>query len=109
MVQQIFQEPQMSPVKAWFGYHMPNFTFPGVPAERLFDRVVELACAAEGAGFAQVTVMDHLYQIGGVGPETEPMLEAYTALGALAARTSKVRLGTHCLLYTLTLPTNSRV
>src|SRR2546421_5382420 len=84
----------MSAIKPWFGYHMPNFTFPGVPAERIFDRVVELACAAEGAGFAQVTVMDHLYQIGGVGPETEPMLEAYTLLGALAARTSKVRLGT---------------
>ena len=78
----------------WFGYHMPNFTFSGVPPERTFDRVVELACAAEAAGFSQVTVMDHLYQIRGVGPETDPMLEAYTTLGALAARTSKVRLGT---------------
>src|SRR5438105_530310 len=84
----------MTAAKPWFGYHMPNFTFPGVPAERTSDRVVELACAAEAAGFAQVTVMDHLYQIGGVGPETEPMLEAYTVLGALAARTSKARLGT---------------
>lgn len=78
----------------WFGYHMPNFTYPGVPRERLFDRVVELACAAEGSGFALVTVMDHFYQIKGVGPETDPMLEAYTTLGALAARTSRVKLGT---------------
>src|SRR5438477_5207015 len=84
----------MTAGKPWFGYHMPNFSFPGVPPERIFDRVVELACAAEAAGFAQVTVMDHLYQIAGVGPETEPMLEAYTVLGALAARTSKARLGT---------------
>jgi len=39
-------------------------------------------------------VMDHFYQIHGVGPEEEPMLEAYTTLGALAARTTRVSLGT---------------
>jgi F420-dependent oxidoreductase-like protein len=77
-----------------FGFHMPNFTFPEAAPEGLVDRVVETAQAAERAGFDLVTVMDHFYQIGGVGPETEPMLEAYTALGALAARTSRVRLGT---------------
>src|SRR5512135_2906006 len=77
-----------------FGYHMPSFTFPDVPRERLFARVVELARAAEGAGFDLVTVMDHFYQIPPVGPETEPMLEGYTTLGALAASTSRVRLGT---------------
>src|SRR2546426_4406838 len=73
---------------------MPTFTFPGVRSDGLFDHAATLAKAAEDAGFGLVTVMDHLYQIGGVGPETEPMLEAYTALGALGARTSKVRLGT---------------
>lgn len=73
---------------------MPNFTFPGVPTEGLFDRVVRNAQAAERAGFDLVTVMDHFYQIGVVAPETDPMLEAYTALGALAAGTSRVRLGT---------------
>jgi F420-dependent oxidoreductase-like protein len=78
----------------YFGYHLPSFSFPGVPPEGLFEHVVELATAAEAAGFDQVTVMDHFYQIRGVGPETEPMLEAYTALAALAARTSRVRLGT---------------
>ncbi|HSR24990.1 MAG TPA: LLM class F420-dependent oxidoreductase, partial [Candidatus Eisenbacteria bacterium] len=78
----------------FFGYHMPNFSFPGIAPEARFDRVVELACAAESAGFDAVTVMDHFYQIGGVGPEDEPMLEAYTTLGALAACTSRVRLAT---------------
>jgi len=77
-----------------FGFHMPNFTFPGVPNERLFDRVVEQAKAAEEAGFDLVTVMDHFYQIRGIGPQTDPMLEAYTTLGALAAKTSRVKLGT---------------
>jgi F420-dependent oxidoreductase-like protein len=73
---------------------MPNFTFPGAEGPALFDRVVENARAAEAAGFDLVTVMDHFYQIRGVGPETEPMLEAYTTLAALAAKTSRVKLAT---------------
>ena len=73
---------------------MPNFTFPGVPDDRLFDRVVANAQAAEKAGFDMVTVMDHFYQIRGIGPETEPMMEAYTTLAALATKTSRVKLGT---------------
>src|SRR5947208_359160 len=79
---------------AFFGFHMPTFTFRGVPNDRLFDRVVENAKAAERAGFDLVTVMDHLYQIRGIGPETEPMMEAYTTLSALATQTSRVKLGT---------------
>jgi F420-dependent oxidoreductase-like protein len=81
-------------MRPFFGYHIPNFTFAGVPDTGLFDRVAELAVAAETAGFDLVTVMDHFYQIGAVGAEEEPMLEAYTTLGALAARTERVMLGT---------------
>jgi F420-dependent oxidoreductase-like protein len=79
---------------AFFGFHMPNYTFPGVAPDRLFDRVAADAQAAERAGFDLVTVMDHFYQIRGIGPETEPMLEAYTTLSALATKTSKVKLAT---------------
>jgi len=78
----------------WFGYHMPNFTFPDVPAEGLFDHVASLAGAAEREGFGLVTVMDHLYQIRGVGQETDPMLEGWSVLAALSQRTQRVRLGT---------------
>ncbi len=78
----------------FFGFHMPNFTFAGADGPALFDRVVANTLAAEAAGFDLVTVMDHFYQIRGVGAETDPMLEAYTTLGALAARTSRVKLGT---------------
>ncbi len=78
----------------WFGLHLPNYTFPDTPPERIFERVVEMTSAAETAGFSLVTVMDHFYQIRGVGPETEPMLEAYSTLAALSQRTSRVRLGT---------------
>jgi F420-dependent oxidoreductase-like protein len=81
-------------MNAFFGFHMPTFTFPGVPPDRLFDRVAENAKAAEKAGFDLVTVMDHFYQIRGIGPETEPMMEAYTTLSALATQTSRVKLGT---------------
>jgi F420-dependent oxidoreductase-like protein len=77
-----------------FGYHMPNFSFPDLPPARLFERIVELVQAAEAADFDLVTVMDHFYQIRGVGPETEPMLEAYTTLPALAMATRRIRLGT---------------
>ena len=73
---------------------MPNYTHKGTPDAGLFDRVVEQAKAAEAAGFDLVTVMDHFYQIRGMGPATDPMLEAYTTLGALAASTSRVKLGT---------------
>ncbi len=80
-------------MRPFFSFHMPSFTFQGVPDDRLFDRAAELAMAAESAGFDMVTVMDHFYQIEVVGNEDEPMLEAYTMLGALAARTSRVKLG----------------
>ncbi len=78
----------------FFGYHMPSFTYPSVRREDLFDQVVRLARSAEAAGFELITVMDHFYQIAGIGKEDEPMLEGYVTLGALARETSKARLST---------------
>ncbi len=73
--------------------HLPNFNYPGIAPERLFEHLVEIARTAEESGFTSVTVMDHLHQIRGVGPPTNWMLEGNTILGALAARTSRVSLG----------------
>jgi F420-dependent oxidoreductase-like protein len=81
-------------MKPWFGLHLPNFTFADTPPAALFDRVVEQAKAAETAGFGLVTVMDHLYQIGGPSTLNEPMLEGWSVLNALARETRKVKLGT---------------
>jgi F420-dependent oxidoreductase-like protein len=81
-------------MSVWFGFHLPTYTHPDTAPEHLFDRVVEQAQAAEEAGFDLVTVMDHLYQIGGVGSVDEPMLEGWLALAALARETKRVRLGT---------------
>jgi len=75
------------------GFQIPNFTFPGVPDDRLFDHIAGLASTAEGAGFDAAFVMDHFYQLPNIGPRTEPMLEAYTLLSGIAARTSRLRLG----------------
>src|ERR671914_2975494 len=81
-------------MKPWFGLHLPYYTFLGTPPEQLFDRVADQARAAEAAGFNLVTVMDHLYQIPGIGRVDEPMLEGWSALNALARETSRVRLAT---------------
>jgi F420-dependent oxidoreductase-like protein len=74
------------------GYQIPNFTYPGVPVEDLFDTVVAQAREAEAAGFDTVLVMDHFYQLPGIGAPDDAMLEAYTTLGALASATSSVQL-----------------
>jgi F420-dependent oxidoreductase-like protein len=58
------------------------------------EEAVEFVQAAERAGFDSVWVMDHLYQIRGVGAPDEPMLESYGTLAAIAARTTRARLGT---------------
>jgi F420-dependent oxidoreductase-like protein len=83
-----------STIRPWFGLHLPNYTFTDSPPERLFDRVAEQARVAEASGFGLITVMDHLYQIPGVGQVDEPMLEAWSTLAALARETTTVRLGT---------------
>jgi F420-dependent oxidoreductase-like protein len=73
------------------GLHIADFTYPAGPAG-LADDLTRIVVAAEEAGFARVSVMDHLWQIGVLGPPEHDMLEAYTTLGYLAARTSKVEL-----------------
>jgi len=74
------------------GYQIPNFTLPGIDPADVFDNVVAQAKAAEGAGFDRVMVMDHFYQLPGLGAPHEPMFECYTILSALAQHTSTVRL-----------------
>jgi F420-dependent oxidoreductase-like protein len=80
-------------VRPRLGLQIPVFSFEGVPPDRLFDKVVEIALAAEGAGFDSVWVHDHLHQSPYSGAQADPILEAYTLLGAIAARTSDVAVG----------------
>ncbi len=74
------------------GYQIPNFTYPDTRPDEIFDNVVAQAKAAEAAGYDRVMVMDHFYQLPGIGAPDEPMFECYSMLSALAQHTSKVRL-----------------
>ncbi len=74
------------------GYQIPNFTYPDTVNGDIFGTVVAQAKAAEEAGFDRVFVMDHFYQLPGLGAPEEPMFECYSLLSALAQHTSSVRL-----------------
>jgi len=74
------------------GYQIPNFTYPNTPPSAIFDKVVAQAKAAEASGYDRVFVMDHWYQLPGIGAPDEPMFECYSMLSALAQHTKRVRL-----------------
>src|SRR5580698_8126855 len=73
------------------GLHISDFTWDG-GAEELRFRLADIAQRAELAGVDRISVMDHVWQIGHIGPPEHEMLEAYTALGWLAAKTERVKL-----------------
>jgi F420-dependent oxidoreductase-like protein len=73
--------------------HVPNFNWPDVAPENLFEHLANIATTAEDSGFSSISMMDHYHQIPGVGPQTNYMFEGNTMLAALAARTSKASLG----------------
>ena len=76
------------------GLQIPNFTWPGGPAE-IGSKLAEIARTADEAAFASIWVMDHFFQIGGpLGPPESEMLEGYSTLSYLAGITKKVKLGT---------------
>ncbi|MDX2543639.1 LLM class F420-dependent oxidoreductase [Streptomyces sp. WI04-05B] len=74
------------------GVHITRFNHPeGGPA--LGTELAAVGAAVEAAGVHRLTVMDHYFQMEFNGGAEDPMLEAYTTLGFLAAHTSTVRLG----------------
>ncbi len=76
------------------GLQVPFFSIPTVGAERIFEHTASIAQCADQEGFDALFVMDHFFQLPFLGGPTEPMLEGYSLLSALAARTRSVRLGT---------------
>jgi F420-dependent oxidoreductase-like protein len=73
------------------GLHVSNFTWPGGSTAMASD-LTRIAAAAELQGFAKLSVMDHVWQIVSIGPPENDMLEAYTTLGFLAAKTERIEL-----------------
>jgi alkanesulfonate monooxygenase len=62
------------------GLHVANFTWPGGPGA-IAEQLTRVVTTAEDVGMGRVSVMDHVWQIGPLGPPEEPMLEAYTDAG----------------------------
>ena len=73
------------------GIHLADFTWSGGPDTFVTD-LTRTARLAEDVGVTKLSVMDHVWQIGHLGPPEHEMLEAYTTLGYLAAVTDKVEL-----------------
>src|ERR1700678_4142311 len=74
------------------GVHFMNFTLPGGPAG-LRASVGDTAVAAEGAGWSWVTAMDHWFQMEDFATAHDAMLEGYSVLNFVAAKTERLRLG----------------
>jgi len=74
------------------GLHYWNYSTPSDPA-RIAGTLADTARVAEQAGISSFTVMDHYFQMEQAGSASEPMLEAYTTLGHVAAVTERMALG----------------
>lgn len=75
------------------GLQLNQFNWNGTP-DNTGERLAEVARAADESGFSSLWVMDHFFQLGGLGAADDPMLEAYSLLGFLAGKTKNVTLGT---------------
>lgn len=75
------------------GIQVSHFSWPDAPASigPTFGRI---ARDSEAAGLTSLWVMDHFFQIRGIGPPELEMLEGYTALAFAAGQTSTIELGT---------------
>jgi F420-dependent oxidoreductase-like protein len=73
------------------GLHIPNFKWSDGPT-RIGDTLGRVAERVDEGGFASLSVMDHWFQMDAYAPATDPMLEGYSALAWLAAKTRNVQL-----------------
>jgi F420-dependent oxidoreductase-like protein len=75
-----------------FGLQINSFTWPG-GAAAIGATLAKVTRTADDVGFDSIWVMDHFFQIRGLGPPEAPMLEGLTALGFMAANSQRARLG----------------
>src|SRR5262249_43514571 len=74
------------------GIHIVNFSVPDAPSA-IAAAVGDTVAAAEDVGVTHISVMDHWFQMEMLGSAAMEMLEAYTTMGYIAARTKKARIG----------------
>ncbi|NEE02826.1 LLM class F420-dependent oxidoreductase [Phytoactinopolyspora halotolerans] len=72
--------------------HVVRFDHPAGPSG-IGPELARTGEAADRAGVAWLSVMDHFFQLPQLGAAEDGMLEGYTALGYLAGHTSEVQLG----------------
>ncbi len=75
-----------------FGLQINSFTWPG-GATAIGPTLAGVVRTADQVGFDSIWLMDHFFQIRGLGPPEAPMLEGMTALGFMAAHSERARLG----------------
>src|SRR3954463_8008714 len=73
------------------GVHLVTFEPPGGPTA-LGPVLAAVGRAADAAGIANLSVMDHYLQLEMIGDADRPMLEGYTTLGFLAAANATAEL-----------------
>jgi F420-dependent oxidoreductase-like protein len=74
------------------GLQLTHYNTPDGPTG-LRRALAMAAIEAEDCGFDSLWVLDHFFQMESAGAVDEPMLEAYTVLGYLAALTERISLG----------------
>ena len=74
------------------GLQISSFTWPG-GTDAIAPTLARIVRQADDVGFDSIWVMDHFFQIRGVGRPEEPMLEGMTTLGFMAAHSERARLG----------------
>jgi F420-dependent oxidoreductase-like protein len=83
---------------ATYGLQLPDFGWItsslGEDPTSAMSRLRDLAVAADESGYTSLWVMDHFFQLPPLGGPKQPILEGYVTLGALAAVTKHVQLGT---------------
>ncbi|MGI9823884.1 LLM class F420-dependent oxidoreductase [Agromyces sp. Marseille-Q5079] len=76
-----------------FGLHIADYTWTS-GARDLGPALARHVRNAEASGIERITVMDHFWQLPGIGPVEHEMLEAYATLGFIVANTEKAMLHT---------------
>jgi F420-dependent oxidoreductase-like protein len=74
------------------GLQISSFSWPGGDAA-IGPTLARISESADAAGFDSLWVMDHFFQIRGVGRPEEPMLEGWSALAFMAAHSKTATLG----------------
>jgi F420-dependent oxidoreductase-like protein len=74
------------------GLQIPSFSWPGGDAA-IGPTLAHITETADAVGFDSLWVMDHFFQIRGVGKPEEPMLEGWSALAFMAAHSKRATLG----------------